>query len=226
MVVTVSYWKFAARNVKARGGPVATENTFFSRWSQRKLTAESDQLLDTQKSLDSQPVQEEPIESESAVETESGLESHSLEQPHSAENEEPSVASLLVSDASQELKKAALRKLFLSGEFSEVCMLDDYNADYSNTATLTTQVAQTLRQWCNELETTPEVKSEQAIPEKAMSDQTMLDQSMPDQTKPDETIASAPEFAEGSARLSDHNTLSSYDTAASDTLNSETKYTS
>ncbi|WP_462056369.1 DUF3306 domain-containing protein [Vibrio cholerae] len=220
MVVTVSYWKFAARNVKARGGLVATENTFFSRWSQRKLTAESDQLLDTQKSLDSQPVQEEPIESESAVETESGLESHSLEQPHSAENEEPSVASLLVSDASQELKKAALRKLFLSGQFSEVCMLDDYNADYSNTATLTTQVAQTLRQWCNELETTTEVQSEQAIPEKAMPDQTMPDQSMPD-----ETIASAPEFAEDSARLSDHNTLSSYDTAASDTLNSGTKYT-
>ncbi|EHK7540160.1 DUF3306 domain-containing protein [Vibrio cholerae] len=220
MVVTVSYWKFAARNVKARGGLVATENTFFSRWSQRKLTAESDQLLDTQKSLDSQPVQEEPIESESAVETESGFESHSLEQPHSAENEEPSVASLLVSDASQELKKAALRKLFLSGEFSEVCMLDDYNADYSNTATLTTQVAQTLRQWCNELETTPEVKSEQAIPEKAMPDQTMPDLSMPD-----ETTASAPEFAVDSARLSDHNTLSSYDTAASDTLNSETKYT-
>ncbi|EGR0477663.1 DUF3306 domain-containing protein [Vibrio cholerae] len=220
MVVTVSYWKFAARNVKARGGLVATENTFFSRWSQRKLTAESDQLLDTQKSLDSQPVQEEPIESESAVETESGLESNSLEQPHSAENEEPSVASLLVSDASQELKKAALRKLFLSGEFSEVCMLDDYNADYSNTATLTTQVAQTLRQWCNELETTPEVKSEQAIPEKAMPDQTMPDLSMPD-----ETTASAPEFAVDSARLSDHNTLSSYDTAASDTLNSETKYT-
>lgn len=204
---------------------MATENRFFSRWSQRKLTAESDQLLDTQKSFDSQPVQEEPIESESAVETESGLESHSLEQPHSAENEEPSVASLLVSDASQELKKAALRKLFLSGEFSEVCMLDDYNADYSNTATLTTQVAQTLRQWCNEVETTTEVQSEQAITEKAISDQTMLDQSMPDQTKPDETIASAPEFAEDSARLSDHNTLSSYDTAASDTLNSETKYT-
>lgn len=199
---------------------MATENTFFSRWSQRKLTAESDQLLDTQKSLDSQPVQEEPIESESAVETESWLESHSLEQPHSTENEEPNVASLWVSDASQELKKAALRKLFLSGEFSEVCMLDDYNADYSNTATLTTQVAQTLRQWCNELETTPEVKSEQAIPEKAMPDQTMPDLSMPD-----ETTASAPEFAVDSARLSDHNTLSSYDTAASDTLNSETKYT-
>ncbi|MEI2563087.1 DUF3306 domain-containing protein [Vibrio metoecus] len=220
MVVTVSYWKFAARNVKARGGPVATENTFFSRWSQRKLTAESEQVLDTTKTLNS-----EPIANQSSLEIESGLVSDALEQPHSAENEEPSVASLLVSDASQKLKKSALRKLFLSGEFSEVCMLDDYNADYSNTATLTTQVAQTLRQWCNEVETTPEVKSEQAIPEKAMSDQTMLDQSMPEQTKPDETIASAPEFAEDSARLSDHNTLSSYDTAAYDTLNSETKYT-
>lgn len=166
---------------------MATENTFFSRWSQRKLTAESEQVLDTTKTLNS-----EPIANQSSLEIESGLVSDALEQPHSAENEEPSVASLLVSDASQKLKKSALRKLFLSGEFSEVCMLDDYNADYSNTATLTTQVAQTLRQWCNEVETTPEVKSEQAIPEKAMSDQTMLNQSMPEQTKPDETIASAP----------------------------------
>lgn len=197
---------------------MVTENTFFSRWSQRKLTAESDQALDTAKSLNSEPVQAESITNQFSVETESGLVSGALEQPHSAENEEPSVASLLVSGASQELKKAALRKLFLSGEFSEVCMLDDYNADYSNTATLTTQVAQTLRQWCNELETTPEVQSEQAIPEKAMSD-------VPDQSMPDETTASAPEFAEDSARLSDHNTLSSRDTAASVSLNSETKYT-
>lgn len=202
---------------------MVTENTFFSRWSQRKLTAESEQALDTTKSLNSEPAQAESIANQSSVDTKSGLVSDALEQPHSAENEEPSVASLLISDASQELKKAALRKLFLSGQFSEVCMLDDYNADYSNTATLTTQVAQTLRQWCNEVETTPEVKSEQAIPEKAMSD--VPDQTMPDQSMPDETIASAPEFAEDSARLSDHNTLSSYDTAASGAVNNETKYT-
>ncbi|KDO13682.1 hypothetical protein DP83_11255 [Vibrio metoecus] len=194
---------------------MATEKTFFSRWSQRKLTAESEQVLDTTKSLHSEPVQAEPIANQSSVDTKSGLVSDALEQPHSAENEEPSVASLLVSDASQELKKSALRKLFLSGEFSEVCMLDDYNADYSNTATLTTQVAQTLRQWCNEVETTPEVKSEQAIPEKAM----------PDLNMPDETTASAPEFAVDSERLSDNNTLSSCDTAASGAVNSETKYT-
>lgn len=141
---------------------MATENTFFSRWSQRKLTAESDQALDTQKSLKSEPVQAESIESVSAVKTESGLESHSVEQPHSAENNEPSVASLLVSGASQELKKAALRKLFLSGEFSEVCMLDDYNADFSNTATLTTEVAQTLRQWWKETDS-PQDEGEEQI---------------------------------------------------------------
>ncbi|EPZ7319407.1 DUF3306 domain-containing protein [Vibrio mimicus] len=164
MAVTVSCLKFAVRNVKARGGLVATEKTFFSRWSQRKLAAEPDQepQLDTPEGLASEPLQAQPIASESSVETESGLESDAVEQPHSAENEEPSVASLLVSGASQELKKAALRKLFLSGEFSEVCMLDDYNTDFSNTATLTTEVAQTLRQWWKETDS-PQDEGEEQI---------------------------------------------------------------
>ncbi|ELE2134182.1 DUF3306 domain-containing protein [Vibrio cholerae] len=165
MVVTVSYWKFAARNVKARGGLVATENTFFSRWSQRKLATEPDQepQFDTPEGLVSEPLQAQPVANKSSVETQSGLESHAVEQPHSAENEEPSVASLLVSGASQELKKAALRKLFLSGEFSEVCMLDDYNADFSNTATLTTEVAQTLRQWWKETDSPQDDEGEEQI---------------------------------------------------------------
>ncbi len=141
---------------------MATEQTFFSRWSQRKLATEPDQepQLDTPEGLASEPLEEQPLASESSVETESGLESDAVEQPHSAENEEPSVASLLVSGASQELKKAALRKLFLSGEFSEVCMLDDYNTDFSNTATLTTEVAQTLRQWWKETDSSPDESEE------------------------------------------------------------------
>ncbi len=143
---------------------MATEKTFFSRWSQRKLAAEPDQepQLDTPEGLASEPLEEQPVANKSSVETESGLESDEVEQPHSAENEEPSVASLLVSGASQELKKAALRKLFLSGEFSEVCMLDDYNADFSNTATLTTEVAQTLRQWWKETDS-PQDEGEEQI---------------------------------------------------------------
>ncbi|HDZ3744436.1 TPA: DUF3306 domain-containing protein [Vibrio cholerae] len=164
MVVTVSCLKFAVRNVKARGGLVATEKTFFSRWSQRKLATDPDQepQLDPSEGLVSEPLQSQQLAGESSVETESGLESDAVEQPHSAENEEPSVASLLVSGASQELKKAALRKLFLSGEFSEVCMLDDYNADFSNTATLTTEVAQTLRQWWKETDS-PQDEGEEQI---------------------------------------------------------------
>lgn len=143
---------------------MATEKTFFSRWSQRKLAAEPEQepQLDPPEGLASEPLQVQQLAGESSVETESGLESHAVEQPHSAENEEPSVASLLVSGASQELKKAALRKLFLSGEFSEVCMLDDYNTDFSNTATLTTEVAQTLRQWWKEADS-PQDEGEEKI---------------------------------------------------------------
>lgn len=144
---------------------MATENTFFSRWSQRKLATEPDQepQFDTPEGLVSEPLQAQPVANKSSVETQSGLESHAVEQPHSAENEEPSVASLLVSGASQELKKAALRKLFLSGEFSEVCMLDDYNADFSNTATLTTEVAQTLRQWWKETDSPQDDEGEEQI---------------------------------------------------------------
>lgn len=143
---------------------MATEKTFFSRWSQRKLATEPDQepQLDPSEGLVSEPLQSQQLAGESSVEAESGLESDAVEQPHSAENEEPSVASLLVSGASQELKKAALRKLFLSGEFSEVCMLDDYNTDYSNTATLTTEVAQTLRQWWKETDS-PQDEGEEQI---------------------------------------------------------------
>ncbi|ENM5779433.1 DUF3306 domain-containing protein [Vibrio mimicus] len=164
MAVTVSCLKSAVRNVKARGGLVATEKTFFSRWSQRKLATEPEQepQLDPPEGLASEPLQVQQLAGESSVETESGLESNAVEQPHSAENEELCVASLLVSGASQELKKAALRKLFLSGEFSEVCMLDDYNTDFSNTATLTTEVAQTLRQWWKETDS-PQDEGEEQI---------------------------------------------------------------
>ncbi|EEY44105.1 DUF3306 domain-containing protein [Vibrio mimicus] len=193
MAVTVSCLKFAVRNVKARGGLVATEKTFFSRWSQRKLATEPDQepQLDPSEGLASEPLEAQPVASESSVETESGLESDEVEQPHSAENEEPSVASLLVSGASQELKKAALRKLFLSGEFSEVCMLDDYNADFSNTATLTTEVAQTLRQWWKETDS-PQDEGEEQI---AVVEETVKENQI-DAELADPNLASTAELAD------------------------------
>lgn len=47
-----------------------------------------------------------------------------------------SVAQLLVSEASESVKKAALRKMFLSEEFNVRDGLDDYDDDYSNLKSL------------------------------------------------------------------------------------------
>lgn len=192
---------------------MATEKTFFSRWSQRKLATEPDQepQFDTPEGLVSEPLQAQPVANKSSVETQSGLESHAVEQPHSAENEEPSVASLLVSGASQELKKAALRKLFLSGEFSEVCMLDDYNTDFSNTATLTTEVAQTLRQWWKDTDS-PQDEGEEQI---AVVEETVKENQV-DSELADPDLASTAELADA---LNKKQPLEALPT-------SETKYTS
>lgn len=192
---------------------MATEKTFFSRWSQRKLATEPDQepQFDTPEGLVSEPLQAQQLASESSVETESGLESDAVEQPHSAENEEPSVASLLVSGASEELKKAALRKLFLSGEFSEVCMLDDYNTDFSNTATLTTEVAQTLRQWWKETDS-PQDEGEEQI---AVVEETVKENQI-DAELADPNLASTAELADPLNKKQPSEALRA----------SETKYTS
>ncbi|MCE1777230.1 DUF3306 domain-containing protein, partial [Enterobacter hormaechei] len=61
--------------------------------------------------------------------------------------EEMSIANLLVSEASESVKKAALRKLFLSEEFNVRDGLDDYDDDYSNLKSLSEGVAETLRDW-------------------------------------------------------------------------------
>ncbi|TNF10743.1 MAG: DUF3306 domain-containing protein, partial [Vibrionaceae bacterium] len=52
-------------------------------------------------------------------------------------------------EATQQVKKAALRKLFLSGEFSEVDRLNDYDHDYTAVKSLSAEVAQGLRDWMN-----------------------------------------------------------------------------
>lgn len=64
--------------------------------------------------------------------------------------EEMSVAQLLVSEASESVKKAALRKMFLSEEFNVRDGLDDYDDDYSNLKSLSKDVAETLRDWVKE----------------------------------------------------------------------------
>ncbi|MEZ9174105.1 DUF3306 domain-containing protein, partial [Vibrio cyclitrophicus] len=88
-----------------------------------------------------------------------------------APEEDVSVAQLLVSEASESVKKAALRKLFLSEEFNVRDGLDDYDDDYSNLKSLSEGVAETLRDWVKdktEEETT--LEEEQVIDNKDEGD--------------------------------------------------------
>lgn len=76
--------------------------------------------------------------------------------------EEMSVAQLLVSEASESVKKAALRKMFLSEEFNVRDGLDDYDDDYSNLKSLSKDVAETLRDWVKEkVEEEPDAETAQ-----------------------------------------------------------------
>ncbi|WFB46626.1 DUF3306 domain-containing protein [Vibrio coralliilyticus] len=113
-------------------------SSFISRWSKRKLDGEQDQNA----SLFELP-SEEVVEQ---AEGDDGSTDNELEQ----DSEETSVAALLVSEAESAVKKAALRKLFLSGEFSEVDRLNDYDHDYKAVKSLSTDVAAKLREWVSQ----------------------------------------------------------------------------
>ncbi|CAH7142201.1 conserved hypothetical protein [Vibrio chagasii] len=137
---------------------------FFSRWSQRKLDESTDKAREAE-----QPLEETSVTSpESASQTPTSAEELAPNDPAPIEptnalgesgdtkesaseaTEELSMAQLLVSEASESVKKAALRKLFLSEEFNVRDGLDDYDDDYSNLKSLSEGVAESLRDWVKE----------------------------------------------------------------------------
>ncbi|CAH7314409.1 conserved hypothetical protein [Vibrio chagasii] len=137
---------------------------FFSRWSQRKLDESTDKAREAE-----QPLEETSVTSpESASQTPTSAkelapndpapieptnalgESGDTKESASEATEELSMAQLLVSEASESVKKAALRKLFLSEEFNVRDGLDDYDDDYSNLKSLSEGVAESLRDWVKE----------------------------------------------------------------------------
>lgn len=141
---------------------------FFSRWSQRKLDESTDEPFEAEQTLEeieltsSDSVSSEILSTDlspaAAAEAPQPLESDALESDEEAHavdsqdtasesTEDLSVAQLLVSEASERVKKTALRKLFLSEEFNVRDGLDDYDDDYSNLKTLSEGVAETLRDW-------------------------------------------------------------------------------
>ncbi|PTP99208.1 DUF3306 domain-containing protein [Vibrio splendidus] len=164
---------------------------FFSRWSQRKLDESTDEPLEVEQTLEapaltssdsSSEVSPADLSSEMEAAAPQSLESDALEtneEIHASDVQDPapeatedlSVAQLLVSEASESVKKAALRKLFLSEEFNVRDGLDDYDDDYSNLKSLSEGVAETLRDWVKdktEEETT--LEEEQIIDSKDESE--------------------------------------------------------
>lgn len=148
--------------------------SFFSRWSQRKLdgdkatdieSPESDSTTDNTQASELPQVseQESSITSEQVSADVSGESLDSSVDSPEGDGESPSVAQLLVSEASESVKKAALRKLFLSEEFNVRDGLDDYDDDYSNLKSLGEGVADTLRDWVKETveDSEPEVTQTQ-----------------------------------------------------------------
>ncbi|MHA2774119.1 DUF3306 domain-containing protein [Vibrio harveyi] len=133
--------------------------SFFSRWSKRKLEEATTEPTDAKvvESVEStepeiaQAHEELSTEAQALATEASATETES--QDTSSETtalEEMSVAQLLVSEASESVKKAALRKMFLSEEFNVRDGLDDYDDDYSNLKSLSEGVAETLRDWVKE----------------------------------------------------------------------------
>ncbi len=139
-------------------------SSFLNRWSQRKLGQATGQQDEEQLTNDpvlileeSRPQALQVEDSTPAVDTESDSSSK-------VENtEEMSIASLLVSEASESVKKAALRKLFLSEEFNVRDGLDDYDDDYSNLKSLSEGVADTLRDWIKDKSEEELVQEQHAI---------------------------------------------------------------
>ncbi|WP_333701986.1 DUF3306 domain-containing protein [Vibrio hepatarius] len=129
--------------------------SFLGRWSKRKLegdNSEADTLGSDNAELrtDSQTSADVSIQAEELGV--SSAEENTTDVASSDEGEELSVAALLASEAEAAVKKAALRKLFLSGEFSEVDRLVDYDHDYAAVSTLPSEAAAKLREWLNKPE--------------------------------------------------------------------------
>lgn len=115
---------------------------FLTRWSKKKFDSHQpveaqNAELDTHKADDNRP----------SVETSTDTDLEQNAKQESAAGHDESVASLLTSQVEASVKKAALRKLFMSGEFNTLDGLNDYDHNYKEVGTLSSQVAAQLRGW-------------------------------------------------------------------------------
>ncbi|MGF1720944.1 DUF3306 domain-containing protein [Vibrio kyushuensis] len=136
---------------------------FISRWSKRKLSEEEQESPLNSDGVSTQPTS---LATEHAVDEADNVcvqstELDVIEEPTdniepleaaALSESEPSISAMLLSDVDPLIKKAALRKLFMSEEFNQVDALNDYDHDYSSVKSLTSEVAQSLREWVNDSE--------------------------------------------------------------------------
>ncbi|EOX4836316.1 DUF3306 domain-containing protein [Vibrio alginolyticus] len=143
--------------------------SFLSRWSKRKLEESSQHdeeitpIAETAQSEDSVTALSNADESSDALNVNEDSQAPDITASVETEKtEEMSVAQLLVSEASESVKKAALHKMFLSEEFNVRDGLDDYDDDYSNLKSLSQDVAETLRDWVKDkVEDEPDAETAQ-----------------------------------------------------------------
>ncbi|WP_228481487.1 DUF3306 domain-containing protein [Vibrio fluminensis] len=203
--------------------------SFISRWSKRKLDEKTKELLATEQTQVVDEKLEDSVNSDEALQETSQLSSSSEEaletteatQSEAVESEQPqemSIANLLASEAEQSVKKAALRKLFLSEEFNVRDGLDDYDEDYSNLKTLSQSVAETLRDWVKDKS---EEQPENAEPVAAASSPQESDT---ENTK-DEAEAEAVESDEIALESEGNEADQNVSAEMSDSEGDETKYT-
>ncbi|MCJ2376572.1 DUF3306 domain-containing protein [Vibrio sp. ZSDZ34] len=147
-------------------------NNFIHRWSKRKLDSDADSAVDSsivEKNQQASTLSELTAASSSSTPdtgeealtnvASTGTDNETC-QNNEQEKEELSVAQLLVSEADKSVKKAALRKLFMSPEFNVVDGLNDYDHDYASVKSLSSDVAATLRNWVKDVTDEPEPSDE------------------------------------------------------------------
>ncbi|MGP8304985.1 DUF3306 domain-containing protein [Vibrio sp. YIC-376] len=130
-------------------------SSFISRWSKRKLEEASSEDHDLNDDLNTNTHSDLAVTQPEATclnpDAGSVEEANATDPaPEESKPEEMSIANLLVSEASESVKKAALRKLFLSEEFNVRDGLDDYDDNYSNLKSMSEGIAETLRDWVKE----------------------------------------------------------------------------
>lgn len=124
-------------------------DSFLHRWSKRKQeqhATEDEVPLETEAAQDEaeQAVSEPVSESEDAE-----LPPPSMDDVSRLKEGDSAVA-FLAKGVSLQVKKAALRKLFHSDAYNVLDGMNDYDLDYSKTANLSAEVAESLRKWTRE----------------------------------------------------------------------------